>query len=243
MIKLNSSVFARTALFLLFVSPISCNALGSFLFKGRWEEIKPEDPPAAKEDAPATAKETTTPVADKKPESPEPASEPVAASEATPATPAAQTPPPDPFDGCTKANGSLFVYMGIGVQFAKKTCGLERTIEDDEATLTQGKLVIRFKTLSNPPDIAKTRASGDKLRKIAAENKARVDISISGDSTYTLVSTRATKSTGEVLGIVESDRIIGDEYFRCQVKLEGPDTSMLQTAKQICASMRAMKEK
>lgn len=211
------------------------------MLTGRWEDpnADPVAAPAPKPSEPANeAKETPAPA----PEKAEKHEEPQAPTPEPPA-PVAEVKKPDPFDGCTKSDGTLSIYMGIGVQFPKKTCNLERNIDEYEATLTQGKLVIQVKSISKPPDIAKVRAGADKLRKVAADNNARVDISIAGDATYTLVSMRATKSTGEVVGIVESVRIIGDEYFRCQAKLEGPDTALLPVAKQICASMRAMKEK
>jgi hypothetical protein len=147
----------------------------------------------------------------------------------------------DLYDGCTRPDGTLLVYMGIGVKFAKKTCGILRSIDDEKATLAQDNLVIRFKTLSQPPDIAKVREGAEKLRQLAAKNKAQLQISVEGDAKYTIVSTVATKSTGEKLALVESDRIIGEETFRCDARFEGADTALLPAAKQICASMRAFK--
>lgn len=144
------------------------------------------------------------------------------------------------YDGCTNPDKTIGVYPSMAIQLDKRTCGIDVDINDYRTTVIVGNLSLKFKIMENPPNLAKAQEGAAKLRKLAAANKTSLDLNVGGNATYTLVTVRATKPDGTTFGMVESDRTIGDKHFRCTAQVEGADTAMLQTAKQICMTMRAM---
>ncbi len=145
------------------------------------------------------------------------------------------------YDGCTNPDKTIGVYPQMAIQLDKRTCGIDADINDYRTTITIGNITLRFKILENPPNLAKAQEAAAKLRKLAAENKTPIELNVGGNATYTVVTAKAKKPTGEAFGYVESDRTIGNEHFQCSARFEGADTAMLPTAKQICMTMRAMK--
>lgn len=143
-------------------------------------------------------------------------------------------------DGCTNADKTLPVYHGMGIQLAKKTCGIEIDTTGFLAEIKVDGIPLKFRIIDEPPNLAARQEDVKKLRKLAAENNGQLDVNVIGDATYTIVTARGKKPKGETFGMVESDRTIGNIHYQCIAQFEGDDVAKLPAAKQLCLSMRAV---
>lgn len=145
------------------------------------------------------------------------------------------------FDGCTNADKTLAPLQGMAIQWDKKACGIQVDGNEYMVSLKTVDFTLEVESMDTPPDLAARQEDGRKLRKLAAEKKSQLDISVTGDATRTLVTARGKNPKGESFGLVESHQTIGSQHFRCTARLEGDAAAQLPRAKQICSSMHAAK--